>query len=153
MSIRDELRAELKDAMRGRDQRRLDVIRLVETELSMAKTAPGFKGEIDDALYVQVIHAYVKKMDKARQGYETFGERGKEMADKLAFEIAYLSRWLPHKLSEQETRELIRQTIAELGITDPKQSGRLVGHLMKARGSDLDGALASRLAKEALQEK
>lgn len=150
MSIRDELRNELKEAMRLRDQRRLDVIRQVETELSVAKSAPGFKGEVNDALYQQVIAAYVKKMDKARQEYQQLGERGQEMANKLSFEIEYLNRWLPQKLNEEETRSLVRQSIAELGISDAKQVGRLVGHLMKARGGDLDGALVNRIAKEEL---
>ena len=150
MSIKDELRNELKDAMRQHDQRRLDVIRQVETELSMAKSAPGFKGEIDDALYRQVIAAYAKKMDKARQEYLELGGRGLEMADKLGFEVEYLSRWLPRKLDEEQTRALVRQTIAELGVTDAKQTGKVVGHLMKTRKDDLDGGLVNRIVREEL---
>ncbi len=151
MSIKDELRNELKDAMRQHDQRRLDAIRQVETELAMARTAPGFKGEVDDALYLQVISAYVKKMDKARAEYQQLGGRALEMAEKLAFEIQYLSRWLPKKLGEEETRALVRQAIAELGISDPKQAGKVVGHVMKSGGGDLDGGLVNRLVREALQ--
>jgi hypothetical protein len=151
MSIRDELRNELKEAMRQKDQNRLDVIRQVESELSVVKSAPGFKGEVDDALYLQVIAAYVKKMDKARKEYEELGERGKEMAAKLAYETEYLSRWLPKKLGEEQTRALVRQAATELGVTSAKQTGRLVGHLMKTRGEDLDGALVNRLAREELK--
>ncbi len=55
MSIKEELAAELRDAMRQRDTRRLNVIRQVETEVSVARAAPGFRGEVDDALYQQVI--------------------------------------------------------------------------------------------------
>ncbi len=150
MSIRDELRNELKEAMRARDQRRLDVIRQVESELSIARSAPGFKGEIDDALYRQVIAAYVKKMEKARQEYVELGGRGQEMAEKLAFEVEYLSRWLPRKLDEEQTRALVRQTIAELGASDLKQAGKVMGHLMKSRKDDLDGALVNRLVREEL---
>ena len=150
MSIKDELRSELKDAMRQHDQRRLDVIRQVETEISLAKSAPGFKGEIDDALYRQVIAAYAKKMDKAREEYAALGGRAQEMADKLAFEVQYLSRWLPRKLGEEETRALVRQTIAELGVSDPKQLGKVVGQLMKTRKEDLDGGLVNRIVREEL---
>jgi hypothetical protein len=150
MSMRDELRQELKDAMRQKDQRRVNAIRQVETEVATAKTAPGFKGEVDDQLYRQVIGAYVKKMEKARAEYEGLGECGREMADQLAFETEYLSRWLPRKLSEEETRQLVRQARDELGISDPKQAGRLVGHLMKSRRDDLDGALVNRIAREEL---
>jgi len=153
VSIQEELRNELKDAMRQRDQARLDVIRQVESELSVAKSASGFKGEVNDDLYRQVIAAYVKKMDKAREEYLQFGERGREMADKLAFETEFLGRWLPRKLDEAATRSLVRETIAELAVSDPKQVGKLVGHLMKSRGRDLDGTLVNRLAREELQAK
>lgn len=153
MSIHDDLRNELKDAIRNRDQDRMDVIRQVESELSLARTAPGFKGEVDDALYLQVITAYVKKMEKAKAEYEGLGERAQEMVRKLGFEVEYLSRWLPKKLSLEETRSLVRAAIAELGISDPKQAGKLVGHLMKSRGKDLDGALANRVAREELAPK
>ena len=150
MSIKDELRNELKDAMRQHDQKRLDAIRQVETEISVAKSAPGFKGEIDDGLYLQVIGAYVKKMDKARKEYLELGPRGAEMAATLGFEVEYLSRWLPHKLDEEQTRALVRQAIAELGVSDPKQAGKVVGQLMKTHKDDLDGALANRLVREEL---
>ena len=150
MSIREELRTELKQAMRAKDQPRLDVIRQVESEVSLARSAPGFDGEVDDALYLQVIASYVKKMTKAREEYTAAGERGRELADKLAFEIDYLKRWLPSKLDEAQTRALVREAISELGVSDPKQAGRLVGQLMKSRKDDLDGALVNRIAREEL---
>lgn len=150
MSIKEELAAELKDAMRGRDKARRDVIRQVETEVSRARSEPGFAGEVDDGLYRTVIASYVKRMEKARAEYEELGERGAEMAAKLAFETEYLSRWLPAKLSEEATRALVLETIAELGAGDPKQAGRVVGHLMKARRDELDGALVNRIVQEEL---
>lgn len=150
MEIKDQLRNELKDAMRKRDQRRLDVIRQVETEMALVRSAPGFSEEVDDTLYQKVIAAYVKKMEKAGKEYARMGDRGEEMVDKLAFEVEYLSRWLPVKLSEAETRVLVKATIAELGLSDPKQAGRLVGQLMRTRGKELDGALVNRLAREEL---
>ncbi|MCC6750203.1 MAG: GatB/YqeY domain-containing protein [Deltaproteobacteria bacterium] len=150
MSIKEALNAELKDAMRAKDQPRLNVIRQVETEISVARAAPGFKGTVDDALYLQVIAAYVKKMDKARQEYAGLGERGREQVQQLGYEITYLSRWLPTKLDEAQTRALVKQAIAELGVTDGKSIGRLVGHLMKSHKDELDGGLVNRVAREEL---
>jgi uncharacterized protein YqeY len=150
MAIHDELTAELRDAMRTRDRRRMDVIRQVETELARARTEPGFHGEVDDALYRRVIAAYVKKMDKARQEFEAAGERGRPQAEKLAFEIAYLKRWQTQVLDEEATRALVRTAIAELGAADPKMSGRVIGQVMKAGAGALDGALVNRLVREEL---
>lgn len=151
MSIQQELAAELRDAMKAKDVRRRDVIRQIETEVATAKSQPGFSGEVDDALYQKVIASYVKKMDKTRAEYESYGERGADMAAKLAFEVEYLSQWTPKKLSEAETSELIRAAIAELGVDgDEKAAGRVTGHLMKTRGKDLDGGLVNRLVREEL---
>ncbi len=149
MSIHDELSAELKDAMRSGDRPRINVIRQVETEVTMAKTAPGFSGDVDDDLYTKVITSYVKKMDKARREYEELGDRGRDNADKLAYEVGYLARWLPTMLSDDETRVLVRTTISEMGVNDPKQAGRVIGAIMKA-GSDVDGAVVNRIVREEL---
>ena len=86
MSIKEEFAAELKDAMRNRDKPRLNVIRQVQTEVSVTTAAEGFDGEADDALYLDVIAGYVKKMDKARKEYEAVGERGEERAAALRAE-------------------------------------------------------------------
>ena len=151
MTIQEQLATELKDAMKSQDSARRDVIRQVQTEVATARTQPGFTGEIDDAFYQKVIASYVKKMDKARAEYADLGERGEAMADKLAFEVDYLGRWLPEKLSEEETRQLVSDAISELGVAgDEKAAGRVTGHLMKDRGEDLDGGLVNRLVREEL---
>lgn len=149
MTIREDLATELKDAMRNRDKPRLNVIRQIQTEISFATSAEGFSGEADDDLYRHVIAAYVKKMDKARREFESAGERGAERAASLRFEVDYLSRWLPQKLSEAETRELVRATIAELGAIDAKQIGQVTGAVMRS-GAELDGSLVAKLVREEL---
>ena len=151
MSIQEELSAELTDAMKSKDVPRRNVIRQVQTEVATARSQPGFAGETDDAFYQKTIASYVKKMDKSRSEYEAMGERGDEMAAKLAYEVEYLSRWLPTKLGEEETRSLVAGAIAELGVAgDEKAAGRVTGHLMKSRGKDLDGGLVNRIVREEL---
>jgi uncharacterized protein len=149
MGIREELAAELIDAMKTGDKARRNVVRQVETEISIARSAPGFSGEADDDLYKDVIGSYVKKMSKARAEFEAAGERGAEQAAKLAYEVDYLSRWLPKLAGEDETRAIVRSAIAELGASDPKMVGRVIGHVMKS-GQDLDGGLVNRLVREEL---
>ncbi len=150
MSIQDELKTELKSAMRERDQKRLDVVRQIETEISVAKSAPGFSGKIDDELYLSVIAAYSKKMEKAIKEFEAAGDRGREMVEKLRFEVAFLSRWLPKLLDEQATRELVVQAIAELNAAGSKDVGKVMGKIMKSHKGQVDGGLVNRLARELL---
>jgi uncharacterized protein YqeY len=151
MSIKEELAAELRDAMRAKDGPRRDVIRQIETEVSVARSQPGFAGEVDDDLYRQVIGSYVKKMEKTRREYVELGERGDAMAAKLGFEVGYLSRWLPKKLDEETTRRLVKEAIEELEVaSDERAAGQVTGHLMRQHGKDLDGSMVSRLVREEL---
>lgn len=149
MSIKDELSAELKDAMKAKDGPRRDVIRQIETEVSIARAMPGFEGPVDDDVYRRVIASYVKKMNKAREEYAVAGDRGRAQADKLEFEVDYLSQWLPETLGVDETRGLVKEAIAELGADDPKMAGRVIGLVMKS-GKELDGSLVARIVGEEL---
>jgi uncharacterized protein YqeY len=151
MTIAEQLSDELREAMRAKDAPRRDVIRQVQTEVATARSQPGFVGEVDDAFHQSVIASYVKKMDKARSEYEELGDRGRAMAEKLAYEVEYLSRWLPAKLDEAGTRRLVAEAIEELGVAgDEKAAGRVTGHLMARQGKDLDGGLVNRLVREEL---
>lgn len=151
MSIQEQLAADQTAAMKAGDRATLNVIRQVRSEVSVAKAAPGFKGEVDDALYERTIATYVKRMGKAKGEYDEMGERGRDQAEKLAFEIEYLSKYLPQRLDEEATRALVDKAIAELGADDPKMTGRVIGAVMKS-GEDVDGGLVARLVNEALNQ-
>ncbi|NNC91891.1 MAG: GatB/YqeY domain-containing protein [Acidimicrobiia bacterium] len=151
MTIRDELSVELKDALRAGDRNRKDVIRAIETEVSRAKSEPGFEGDIDDDLYRTVIASYVKKMTKARGEYEAMGDRGEEMVAKLTYETEFLARWMPQTLDEAATRALVFEAITELSVDDPKQAGRVVGHIMQDHKGEVDGGLVNKLVRTALE--
>ncbi len=149
MTIEEQLIAEQTAAMKGGDRATLSVIRQIRSEVSVAKSAPGFDGEVDDQLYLSTISTYVKRMGKSKTEYEALGDRGREQAEKLAFEIDYLARYLPTKLDETATRALVEQAIADTGADDPKMTGQVIGTVMKS-GEDVDGGLVARLVKESL---
>lgn len=149
MTIKEDLDAELKNALRAKDRARLDVIRQIHTEVTKAMAEPGFSGDADDALYRRIIGGYSKKMDKARAEYESYGERGAAMAEKLAFETDYLRRWLPAAASADDIRVLVEAAIDQLEVSDPKQAGRVIGHVMKSNPG-VDGALVNSTVREML---
>ncbi len=131
MTIQEQLVEAQKSAMKSGDRATLSVIRQIQSEVAVAKTAPGFSGEIDDALYLSTIATYTKRMDKARVEYEALGERGADQAQKLAFEIDYLSDYLPQKLDDLrviaaiETRSLSGYTTHPL-MTALRRARRLL---------------------------
>ena len=145
MAIRDDLSAALKEAMKTKDKPKLDAIRQVQTEVAKKKAEKG--EEATDELVLGVISSYVKKMTKAVEEYQSLGDRGVEMAEKIQFEIDFLSGWLPEQLSEEEVVAIIDEVLAEMGDVDMSQMGKIIGAVM-AKADGLDGSVVSKLVRE-----
>jgi uncharacterized protein len=148
--IEDALNDALKQAMKDRDTRTADVIRMLKTRLQERRTAKGFAGQVDDALVQDVIAAYRRQLLKALAEYEGWGERGAAQAAQLRFEIEFCGRYLPRSLDEAALRALVRDRLVGLGISDPKQIGRLVGDVMKSHKGQVEAADVKRVAEELL---
>ena len=147
MALIDDLSTALKEAMKAKDKPKLDAIRQVQTEIAKKKSEKG--EEATDELVLGVISSYVKKMTKAVEEYKSLGDRGVEMADKIQFEIDFLSDWLPEQLSEEDVAKLVDEVLADLGDVDMSQMGRIIGAVM-AKGDGIDGSVVSKLVKEKL---
>ena len=147
MALIDDLSTALKEAMKAKDKPKLDAIRQVQTEIAKKKSEKG--EEATDELVLGVISSYVKKMAKAVDEYNSLGERGAEMAEKIQFEIDFLSQWLPEQLSEEDVEKLVDEVLAEFGEVDMSQMGRIIGAVM-AKGDGIDGSIVSKIVKEKL---
>src|SRR5262245_11278412 len=95
MSLEQELNQVLKDAMYKKDQQTADVVRMIKTKVTERRTAPGFKGQVDDPLILDVIASYQKQLRKALEEYQSAGDRGAEMRAQLQFAIGFGDRFLP----------------------------------------------------------
>ena len=144
MAITDDLSAALKEAMKAKDKPKLDAIRQIQTEVAKKKAEKG--EEATDELVLGVISSYVKKMTKAVEEYQSLGDRGTEMAEKIQFEIDFLSGWLPEQLSEEEVVAIIDEVLAEMGDVDMSQMGKIIGAVM-AKTDGLDGSVVSKIVK------
>ena len=151
MPLEDELTNRLTQAIKGKDGRTADVIRMLKTRLQERRTAKDFAGQIDDALVLDVIGAYRKQLQKAIAEYEKLGERGAEQAARLRFEQEFCEGYLPRGMDEAAVRTLVKERVASLGIADPKQVGRLVGDIMKTHKGQVEAADVKRIAEELLK--
>jgi uncharacterized protein YqeY len=150
MGLEQTLDDTLKQAIKDRDTRSADVVRMIKSKLAERRTAKGFSGAVDDALVLDVIGAYRKQLQKALVEFEKVGERGAAQAAQLRFEIAFCERFLPRGLDADAVRALVRERLAALKISDPKQVGRVVGDVMKSHKGQVDAADVKRLAEEIL---
>jgi uncharacterized protein len=150
MSLEQNLNDTLTKAIREKDQRAADIVRMIKSKIGERRTAKGFSGQVDDALVQDVISAYRKSLQKALPDYAKAGDRGAAQAAQLKFEIEYLERWLPKGMDEAALRALVAERIRSLGITDAKQAGRLVGDVMKTHKGQVEAGDVKRIAEELL---
>jgi len=150
MTIEEQFTAKLKEAMRSKDQKVLDVVRQIKTRVKERQVSKGFSGPVDDKLWQDIIQQYCKQMQKAIPEYAGAGEQGKPMIAKLEFEIAFLKEYLPKKMDPEETKRIIGEAITQLRITDKSKMGMLMGHLMKTYKDQMDPALAKEIINQLL---
>ena len=149
MPILDQLNEEMKTAMRAKDAARLGCIRQVKAKLLDATKAKGWQGEMDDARAQEIITSYVRSLQKGIEELGS-GEQGRPLREQYQAEVDYLGKFLPQLLGEAETRKLVKDVLAAQGISDPKQTGRAMGAVMKDHKGKVDPALVKRLVEEAL---
>jgi uncharacterized protein YqeY len=150
MALAQALDLTLKTAIKDKDSRTANVVRMLKTKVTERTTAKGFSGQVDDALLVDVISAYRKQLQKALAEYEKVGERGAAQAAELRFEIEFCERYLPKGMDEGALRALVAERLKTLGISDAKQAGRVVGDVMKTHKGQVDAADVKRVAEEIL---
>ena len=151
MPLEQQLNDTLKQAMKDKDQPTSDVVRMIKTKIMERRTAKGFTGQVDDALIGDVIAAYRKQLQKALEEFEKVGDKGKEQADQLRFEIQFCERFLPKQLDAAALHALVKERMTALGVTDAKQLGKLTGDIMKSHKGLVEAGDIKRVAEELLK--
>jgi len=146
MSLQDQLDADLKTAMRAKDDLSRGVLRMILADLKNRKIEE--QRELTDDDVVAVLKRGVKTRKDSIAQYESGGRP--ELAAQEEAEIAVLAKYLPQELSEDETRAIVAAKIAELGIESKRDMGQLMKAVLAEHGDVVDGKTVSRFAGELL---
>ncbi|MBW8811613.1 MAG: GatB/YqeY domain-containing protein [Lysobacter sp.] len=151
-NLEETLRAQLTAAIKAKDSRSANLVRMINTRIMERRTAKDFKGTVDDALILDVIGTYKKSMEKAKAEFLAAGnpEKVKEQVADLEFEIAWCATFLPKPIDEAELRTAVAAVVAGLPQKDPKMAGKVIGAIKKQYGDRADAQLVKKLAEEAL---
>lgn len=138
MALLEQIDADLKKAMLEKDHVTRDTLRMIKTELLTL--------ENPDELAV-----LSRALKSRRDSIKSYLEGGRQdLADKEQAEIEVIERYLPKQLSEDETRAAIAAIIEELGLSSPKELGQVMKELKVRHPGQVDGKLASSMARELL---
>jgi uncharacterized protein YqeY len=147
MPIVEEVTQQLKAAMKAKDSRRLSVLRSMRTAFLNEMKKDG-SDSIDDA----TCEGLLRRLEKQRkESIEAFSSGGREeMADAERAELAVIQEFLPSLADEAQTRTWVQAAIDETGAGGPKETGKVMGALMKAHKGKMDGNLARQIVQEML---
>jgi len=150
MSIRDDITAAMKDAMKAKDGETLSAVRLIMAKLKDADIAARPKGveRISDDEVLGMLRSMIKPRREAIDLYEK-GNRP-ELAAKEEAEIIVIERFLPRALSEEEMQEAVRAAVTTTGAASVKDMGRVMAALKEKHGAALDMARIGAIVKAQL---
>lgn len=148
MSVEEQFAADLKDAMRARDERRRSVLRMTLASLRNAEIAAGHG--LDDAEAMGVL---AKEAKRRRESIEEFRKAGRDdLVEKETAELALLSPYLPQQLSREEIQTAARQIVQETGASGLKDIGKVMPVLMQQFQGRADGREVSEVVRELLAD-
>lgn len=140
--------AEMKEAMKAKDEAALRGLRAIKAEIIKAKTEPGAGGEIDEATEQKFLQ---KMMKQRRDSLEIFEKQGREdLATKEREEMAIIEKFLPKQLTEDEIKAAVAAIIAETGASSAADMGKVMGVASKQLAGKADGKTISTIVKQLL---
>ena len=147
MTIQDKIQGQIADAMRSKDQLRLDVLRMMKSAVKL-KEVEKMKA-LEEAEVIAVLNTLVKQR---KDSIEQFRKGGREeLAQKEEAEIKIIEEYLPAAASEDDIRRAVEQAVQETGAASMKDMGKVMkAALAHLAGKSADGARVSQLVKEKL---
>lgn len=162
--IREKLQQDVKEALKAGDAEKRVLLGMVlsavknrefdkRAKLSKIET-DAVKLEADSKLndeeIIEVLSSEIKKRKEAAESY-TKGGRA-DLAEKEEKELAILMGYMPEQMSEDAIRDIVKKTLADLGLKDIKDMGKAIGAIMTQVKGKADGTVVSKIVKEELQK-
>lgn len=144
----DTVSADIKKAMLARDAVRLESLRGIKKEFLEAKTAKGSDGTLSDDRAIQILSKMVKQR---RESAEIYTQQNRpELAEAELAQAAVIEEYMPKQLSPEELDAALREIIARVGATSPKEMGKVMGVASKELAGKAEGRAISAAVKALL---
>src|ERR1700730_10709600 len=142
MTLIQQVDGDLKDAMRQKSITKLGVLRMLTSALNYAAIEKSrAEGALNDSEALQVVRKQVKQRQDSIESFEKGGRS--ELAAKEKEELSILQSYLPQAMSSEELVKVVRETIAELGVTSRAQMGAVMKTLQAKVAGRADGKTLS----------
>lgn len=150
MTLFEQVSKDIVAAMKAKDKVRLEALRNIKKYFLEAKTAPGANDELSDADATKILAKL------AKQGRDTAAlyveQKRPDLAEAEAAQATVIEEYLPQPLTPEELETALREIIAQVGATSPKDMGKVMGVASKQLAGKADGKAISTKVKELLAQ-
>jgi len=150
MSIKEQLKKDLTEAIRGRDEITSGTIRMVLTAITNEEVAGKEARVLSDEEVITVLSREAKKRREAAEAFENAGRADKSALEKSEGEV--IAKYLPAQLSEADIAAIIADAITSTGAQGPGDMGKVMGAVKPKIAGKADGGVVSALVKAALNK-
>jgi uncharacterized protein YqeY len=149
MSFEEKINEALKDAMKSGDKVRTDTIRSIRAGIiEFAKSGSG--RELNEEDEIKILNSNAKKRKDAIEMYEKGGRP--ELVEKEKIELSIIEEFLPKQLDDEEIIKIVKNIISNVGATNSKDFGKVIGATMKELKGKADGNRVQGIVKSLLPE-
>ncbi|HMS93272.1 MAG TPA: GatB/YqeY domain-containing protein [Candidatus Saccharibacteria bacterium] len=150
MALKEQINNDLKAALLGGNRFVADTLRNLKAAILNEEVALNRREEgLNDTEIEGIIAREVKKRNESKVLYEQ--NNRPELAEVEQNEIDVLVTYLPQQLTEDEIQVIINEVVAQMGATDMKAMGQVIGAVKAKCGTAADGATVAKLVKTTLQ--
>jgi len=150
MNLEQQVMAEMKEAMKAKNEAGLRGLRAIKAEIIKAKTEPGANGEVSDEAANKMLQKMLKQRKDSLEIYRT--QKRDDLAKKEEEEISIIEKFLPAQMSEAELKEALQKIIEQVGASTPADMGKVMGAATKQLAGKADGKAISAAVKDLLSK-
>lgn len=148
MSLEEKVMANMKEAMKSKNESALRSLRAIKAEIIKAKTEPGANGQVSSETEAKLLQKMVKQR---KDSLDIFRQQNRaDLAVKEEEEIAIIEKFLPQQMDEETLKSSLTAIIAELGASGPSDLGKVMGVATKKLAGQADGKAISAMVKSLL---
>ncbi|MBD0400438.1 GatB/YqeY domain-containing protein [Flammeovirga sp. EKP202] len=148
MSLKAKVQEAMKTAMKNKDKATLGTLKQLKAKIQLAETAQGKDAVLTTEEELKLL---MKEAKQRKESAETYQSSGREdLAEIELVELAVIESYLPKQMSDEEISAGVKELIAEVGATSPKDMGKVMGAAGKKFAGVADMKVVSAKVKEAL---
>jgi uncharacterized protein len=148
MSLEQTIMADLKVAMRSKDEKALRSLRAVKAEIIMAKTSEGAGGQISPEEEMKILQKLVKQRKDSLEIYQKQNRADLALTEEEEIEI--IEKYLPKQLSADAIKAALTKVIADVGASSMADMGKVMGIATQQLAGQADGKTINSIARELL---